>query len=117
MERQHRSFLGMLNEYHETISSGKTDPAGKDPVDELKSYAVKHFRAEENLMESVGYEKLEQHRKQHKYFESLVSDLKNDHMKDKAESVKKALPFMRDWFLKHILEQDKEVAPYLESVE
>lgn len=117
IDRQHRSFLGMLNEYYEAISSGEIGPAGKNLVDELRSYAAMHFRAEEDLMESVAYEKIEQHRKQHKYFESLVSDLKKDHIEEKAESVKKALPFMKDWFLNHILEQDKEVAPYLESVE
>ena len=63
IDRQHRSFMGMLNEYHEAISSGKIDQAGKDLVDELKSYAAMHFRTEEDLMESVGYEKIEQHRK------------------------------------------------------
>lgn len=113
VDRQHRSFMEILNEYYDFAFGGSAGQAGKDLVDRLKAYAAMHFRTEEGLMESLSYEELEKHREQHRYFESLVSEFEGQHMKGEAESLKKTLPFLRDWLLDHILEQDKKLALYL----
>jgi hemerythrin-like metal-binding protein len=113
VDQQHRSFMEILNEYYEFLVAGSADQAGKDLVDQLKAYAVMHFRTEENLMQSVNFEEIERHREQHRYFESLVSELEAHQTQEEAEALKKTLPFLRDWLLGHILEQDKKLALYL----
>ena len=113
VDQQHRSFMEIINEVYNSVFGSSTDGVRKDLVDSLKSYAAMHFRTEEDLMESVDYEDLERHREQHRYFESLVSELEAHHVTGEAEALKKTLPFLRDWLLGHILEQDKKLASYL----
>jgi hemerythrin-like metal-binding protein len=114
IDRQHKSFMNILNDYHEALSNGKIEQTGKYLAKELKIYSAMHFRIEEDLMKTVGYEETSKHLKQHRHFESLVSDFERDHTEKKDKSVKKMLLFMRDWFLTHILEQDKRMIPYLD---
>jgi hemerythrin len=113
IDLQHRSFLEALNEYYEITFGGKTDVVDTDMIDKLEAYAATHFRFEEDLMQSVGYEDLERHRKQHRYFESLVSDFQSAHLQGKTQSLENTVEFLRDWFLNHILDEDKKFFPSL----
>ena len=113
IDRQHRSFLESLNELYETLSTGNRDIIGKDLVRRLKGYVAMHFSFEEELMESAGYKELEQHRKQHRYFESQVLEFESAYIQGKSDILKSTLPFLRDWFLSHILEEDRKYVPYL----
>jgi hemerythrin len=113
IDLQHRSFLETLNEYYEITFGGKTDAVDKDLVNKLKAYAATHFRFEEDLMQSVGYKEIEQHRKKHRYFESLVLDFESANVKGKTQSLMSAVEFLRDWFLNHILDEDKKFLPSL----
>lgn len=108
VDLQHRLFLETLNEYYEIMFGGKSDVVDKELIDKLKAYVRMHFSFEEGLMESVGYEEIERHRKQHRYFESLVRDFETAHQQGKTETLSTAVSFLRDWFLNHILDQDKK---------
>jgi hemerythrin-like metal-binding protein len=108
VDLQHRLFLETLNDYYERAFGGKKDTVDKDLIDKLKNYANTHFLFEEKLMESVGYDEIERHRGQHRYFESLVRDFESAHLEGKAETLSSAVSFLRDWFLNHILDEDKK---------
>jgi len=108
IDLQHRSFLEALNEYYEVTFGGKTDVVDTDLIEKLEAYAATHFRFEEELMQSVGYKEIERHCQQHRYFESLVSDLESAHLQGKTENLDSAVSFLRDWFLNHILDQDRK---------
>ncbi|MGO9569373.1 MAG: bacteriohemerythrin [Desulfomonilaceae bacterium] len=113
IDLQHRSFLETLNEYYEITFGGKKDTVDKELVNKLKTYAATHFRFEEDLMQSVGYKAIERHRKQHRYFESLVLDFESAHLQGKTQTLMTAVEFLRDWFLNHILDEDKKFFPSL----
>jgi hemerythrin len=108
VDSQHRQFLEILNIYYEMMFGEKKEAVDKELINKLKNYAVTHFRSEEGLMESVGYAEIEQHRNQHKTFESMVRDFESAHLQGKSESLRNAVMLLRDWFINHILDEDKK---------
>jgi hemerythrin len=109
IDRQHRQFLETLNSYYEIMFGGKKGEVDKELIDKLKDYAATHFRFEENLMESIGYPEIKRHQNQHRSFESMVRDFDSTHLKGKSETLRNAVMLLRDWFLNHILDEDKRI--------
>ncbi len=70
-------------------------------------------RFEEDLIRSSGYPKLEYHVRQHKYFEAQLAEFETVQAGGSGRTAESVLAFMRDWFLNHILEQDREYWPYV----
>lgn len=114
IDQQHRLLLKHLNDCHLKVSTGRRSEIGRELLDGLKRHAVMHFRLEESLMRAKGYPKLDHHEQQHKYFESQILEFENEYAEGTGRISATVLAFLRDWFLKHILEQDKEYVPYLE---
>ncbi|MBI5591962.1 MAG: hemerythrin family protein [Deltaproteobacteria bacterium] len=114
IDEQHRSFLDCLNDCNALISiSGKNASIDQSLIDRLRAYATMHFRFEEGLMEAKGYPEIAQQRKMHKYFESQVDELEASLSKQGNRSLESVLSFLRDWFLNHVIEQDKRFASYV----
>jgi len=113
IDRQHRSFLEMLNEYYDSGSGSTKDHISDQLIVRIREYAAMHFLFEEQLMRESGYEGMEGQAQQHRYFESLVSDLEADRREGKSDDLKGVLSLLRDWFLRHILEEDKKFVSHL----
>jgi hemerythrin-like metal-binding protein len=113
IDRQHRSFLEMLNEYYDSGSGGTKDNIGDQLIVKIREYAAMHFRFEEQLMQAAGYRETEHQQKMHRYFESLVSTLEADHREGKTDDLKRVLSLLKDWFLRHILEEDRKFVPHI----
>lgn len=113
LDRQHRSFLEMLNEYYDSTTGGTKDVIGDQLIMKIKDYAAMHFHFEEQLMKDAGYTETAHQQQQHRYFESLVSDLASHHGDEKTEDLKSILSLLKDWFLCHILEEDKKFVPHI----
>ena len=113
IDQQHKLFLEYLNECHQQAS--RNSSAGIDPHlhDKLKEYATTHFRFEESLLQARGYPDLESHMKQHKYFESQIAELDAKQSGERARTSESLFVFLRDWFLRHILEDDKKFVPFI----
>lgn len=115
IDSDHRKFLELLHDcYLDSCSFGneRVDPL---IIRKIKTYMARHFSYEEEVMRSCGYPDLERHAKLHRYFEEKVSELEmckkiaGDHRTESMSS------FLRDWFLKHVLEEDKKYALYLKN--
>jgi hemerythrin len=113
IDKQHRSFLDCLNDCHVQVSGGKGAEIDSDLFDRLRDYAAKHFRFEEGLMQSNGYPEIDQQKKQHEYFESQLAELVAIQHGESGRTAESVLAFVRDWFLKHILDQDRKFVPYV----
>ncbi|MHC1683607.1 MAG: bacteriohemerythrin [Clostridiaceae bacterium] len=76
-------------------------------IEELREYAIVHFRDEEEYMESIGYKRLFTQKMDHQAFIKKVSevDFKTlDH--DQEEALMDILTFVSKWLVEHILEKD-----------
>ena len=115
IDRQHRDFLELLNDYHEVLFHVKKATVGTDVVDKLKLYISNHFKYEEKLFSTAGYKETELQLKQHTFFESRVADLENAQAQGSEEQLDLLLNYLRDWFLNHILVCDMAYVPTLKS--
>lgn len=113
IDQQHRLLLEYLNDCHQQVSVGKRSEIDPSLIDGLKAYAATHFQFEESLMRSIGYPKLGHQEQQHKYFESQIAEFENAVTGGAGGTAESVLAFLRDWFLKHILEQDKGFISYV----
>jgi hemerythrin-like metal-binding protein len=113
IDEQHKVFLEYLNECYQQAS--RNSSAGIDPYlhKKLKDYASTHFRFEESLLQARGYPNLEFHIKQHKYFESQMVELDARQAEERTRTTESLFVFLRDWFLGHILEDDKKFVPFI----
>jgi len=113
IDNQHRTFLGYLNECYDQVSAVKKTEIPPELVDRLKAYAAKHFLFEEEAMQSKKYPGLVKHKEQHRYFEVQVKQLESNQAAGSVSTAKEALSFLKDWFLEHILDQDRKYVPYI----
>ena len=107
---QHRAFLECLTTCQQSLAT-----AGRTRVDEtltsrLLAYAETQFQLEETLMRSMNYTDLDSHATQHRFFERRVAELRP---KNGEATTEDTLIFLRDWFLLHILEEDRCFVPYV----
>ena len=113
IDRQHREFLECLNEFYQLNAAAKDAPVSRQIVAKLKRYAEEHFKYEVSLFEGLGYKETEAHIRQHDYFVSRVRELDDEQLSGDIERLDGVLAFLRDWFLSHILQADKEFVPFI----
>ena len=68
-------------------------------------------------MQESGYEGLERQLTQHRYFESLVATLESHHREGKQDDSKLVLSMLKDWFLRHILEEDRKFTSAYQAIQ
>ena len=107
VDQQHRSLLTCLNRCHEQVSGDRRAELAPELLDELVRYADTHFQYEESLMRAASYPRMEQHLQQHRYFESQITEYVSEREGGTGKTAGSLLLFLRDWFLEHILEEDR----------
>jgi hemerythrin-like metal-binding protein len=113
IDQQHKVFLEYLNECYQQASRDSSAGIDHQLHEKLREYASTHFRFEESLLQARGYPNLEFHIKQHKYFESQIEELDAKKAGGRARTTESLFVFLRDWFLCHILEDDKKFVPFI----
>ena len=116
MDTQHQKLVGLINNFHDAMKNGK----GKDVIgkvlNDLKSYTVFHFGAEEKLMAMYAYPNLDKQKNEHKNFVDKVAVFVDDLAAGKTTSVTLDVSaFLKDWLLNHILKSDMQYKSYFES--
>jgi hemerythrin-like metal-binding protein len=108
MDRQHQQMAGLINQLLEQIgqrSAMRTREELLKILPQLSDAYDHHIRAEERLLESVGYGQLEHHRRSHERYNSSLSAIFQLELDETtASSVARTL---LDWWHHHILEEDR----------
>jgi len=110
IDSQHKKFLGYLNECHDAVTLERQTVVSRELIDKLKAYAKDHFIFEENIMQFSGFPELEKHRQLHRNFATQILQLENPPNAGSTTTAKAVLAMLRDWFLNHILEEDRKMA-------
>lgn len=80
-------------------------------LNELKEYAVFHFKSEEEYMLSINYKRFFSHKIEHDKFIKTVSDVDlNKVDEDQNAYLLSILEFVVNWTGEHILQNDKLIA-------
>lgn len=76
-------------------------------LNELKEYAVVHFKNEEAYMESIQYKRMFTQKIQHQEFLNKVNEYDLTHVDENQDQViRELLDFLGVWLVEHILEND-----------
>jgi hemerythrin len=101
MDNQHRQLINMINDLMDNI-----DSLGKDEI--LKAYTalgdfvVKHFKEEEEFMESIQYDGLATHKIIHERLLNQLGDFAKQ-IEDGTLDSEKLFSFLELWLKSHIM--------------
>lgn len=115
LDHQHKTFLELLNECYESVSADKHAGIDSAMIEKLRQYATMHFHREEAMLRFASYPDMEHQQEQHKYFESKIRELEAEREAGKSRIVESVFEFLRDWFLNHILQEDKKFVPLIKQ--
>jgi hemerythrin len=108
MDNQHRRLVELVNKISELLKAGDTKSAMEVLAKELKDYVDTHFEAEEKFMESIGFPKLESHKKIHEAFKKQVYEYVESLKEGDIDAFNEALSVTWSWLFNHIGTVDKD---------
>ncbi len=105
---QHKKLVDILNRLHDSLKANTTEKELKTIYMELIDYTKYHFSTEEKIMEEVGYENLEVHKKQHEKFVNKLYRMKERCHLGKEEISVELSSFLSGWVIGHIIHSDRD---------
>ena len=112
MDKQHQAFFGYLNQLHDALQSGEGEKVIDGILMALTDYVQTHFADEENMLRLADYPDLSAHLKQHAYFVAELDSLRTN-LNSQPRAALNTFQLLRDWFINHILTEDKKYGDYL----
>jgi len=113
MDKQHTVLFGFLNDLHDAMMNGKAHKITGELLRKLLEYTRQHFAAEEALMVSAKYPKLEEHRIKHRDLIMQVEDFAARFQRGETALSVQLLNFLRDWLTNHIQSEDQKYGPWV----
>jgi len=110
---QHKLFFEMVRDLSQRVESGKTDVGATEIVQFLQDYIEMHFSVEEAIMNEIHFPDIKNHRTIHNEFSKSIQRLNNELYNEEVSYIfNKILSITQNWFLDHILTQDKQYQKY-----
>ncbi len=102
IDEQHKKLFALANSVSDMTDAKQV----KSHIMDLFKYTREHFCDEEQMMEQIGYPKLEGHRELHGELITKLSNLSTRSF-DTAQSISHFQKFVYDWLVNHIMNHDK----------
>lgn len=113
IDNEHKRLFEIIRETNDVIQAELLHDKYDEIIhilNELKEYTVKHFKDEEEYMESIGYTGLVLQRYAHTAFVDRLNDINLDDMdNNQKEYLDELLQFLLNWLTNHILKMDKHI--------
>lgn len=114
IDEQHKQLFELYNRIvklkkQDSVRGGQLSSEAIDQVlKELSDYVQVHFRTEEEVMKTYGYEPFEAHKKSHDDFASLIKELSNDYAKGQLILLDTFIKMIHSWLVHHIQVEDQK---------
>jgi hemerythrin len=112
-DSHHKRLVQLINKLHDSIHAKDENIVIEEVLAELSNYTLYHFFAEEDIMQRYEYPQYFEHRKEHLSLTEKTLDFIQDLHNKKAGLSVNVLDFLKEWLRHHILETDKNYAPFL----
>jgi hemerythrin len=112
MDEQHIRLVEIYNELHDAMMIGKAHKQMNEILDSLISYTEKHFREEEEYMETAKYHELKHHQIEHQQLLDKVKVFQRKMTRDEERISKPVVKFLEFWLKNHILGTDMSFAEW-----
>ena len=116
LDEEHKELFRLYNAVVNALVAGHELPTVRESIRNFVERARKHFAAEEQFMRDIRYPRYVSHKAEH---DKLLMDAE-----DFLESIGSALleadcpavaKYLRFWMLRHLQDEDKEIADFLQS--
>jgi hemerythrin-like metal-binding protein len=115
LDEQHRVIFDSMNRMYDSLGSKNASQTIDQTLLELRDFAQTHFNDEENLFVSLDYPDLDRHKAMHRYFVSQLGEFHHSQSESGIALNSSLLQFLRDWFLNHILQEDRKYRNFLST--
>jgi len=125
VDQQHRDIVESVNALCDAVKDGKNKEELISFIEKLDSYTEFHFRTEENYMELYNYEKMDEHKKAHKFFKDTYNQIRTsyfyvDEQKLPRDNVVNLYSLLlaqtfKSWLIFHLQTYDKEFAVFIQK--
>ena len=112
IDHQHMYLIEQTNSLYELDADSIAQDECERIVSKLLKYVQKHFRAEEELMESMAYPGIAEHRQAHQNFSAKVYAYYERIQKGEVLTPETVQYLLADWFENHIRKYDLDLARY-----
>ncbi len=113
MDEQHKRLIGLINELHDLMSSGKGRTAIANTLDQMISYAKIHFADEEALLQKFNYPEFGDQKRSHDTYTQKALGRQKRYQEGQISLTVETMSFLKEWWTKHILDMDKKYSSYL----
>lgn len=115
MDNQHRKIIDLINDLYKKIRKEESYGSVQDVLAEMMKYAEEHFEAEENLLKANGFKDFDEHISKHQSYRERLTALMAESTNDPDAAVKSTYGFLRQWWMGHIVDEDKKYGEFLKS--
>lgn len=114
VDAQHMHLIRLTNSLFDACTKDKEtmDLEFREVMKESVDYVMVHFRDEETLMKSAGYDKFQEHKQKHEEFIRKVLESVKEYKEGKKFVPNNFVRFLRDWLFDHIAINDKEFSRF-----
>lgn len=105
LDREHQRIIGLIDDLYMAIEAGEEQFRVRDILDRLAYHAVTHFTHEERVMRQCRFPDYIAHKAMHDEMQRRVFELRAT---PDAVAGHGLLNFLRDWWIEHIQNRDKE---------
>jgi hemerythrin len=113
IDNEHKRLLGMIDDLYVATQMGHDPTRVQDILERLADYTTIHFDHEERVMRGCAYPDFDAHKAMHSEMQRRVLELQAN---PNAVAEGDLLQFLKNWWVRHIQNQDKAYAPYLNAV-
>jgi hemerythrin-like metal-binding protein len=110
IDAQHQQLCSLINELYSAMSEGRGKAVTGEVLDSLAEYTIKHFSAEERLMQAHRYAAFGEHQATHKEFVAKVEQFRKRYYAGNLCLNIEILDFLRAWLIGHIQGADRKYA-------
>jgi hemerythrin len=109
---QHQQLIGMINELHDAMKSGKAQYSLGNILTRLAYYAETHFATEERYFTEYEYPKAASHVAEHRKFLEQVQHYDQELTAGRIMLSMEIMKFLGDWLVHHIQGVDMQYSGY-----
>ncbi|MBI9035949.1 MAG: hemerythrin family protein [Bacteroidales bacterium] len=114
IDTQHKHLVDLLNQFFDSFIENQTEAKVEKILEELKTYALVHFKTEEDLFAKYAYPDTIEHTEEHQKFADKVVEFTQKFHNHKAAISQEILTFMSNWLVHHILISDKKYKAFFD---
>jgi hemerythrin len=115
MDYQHQALIDMINQLHDAMGAGKGGQQAGLIIDKMISYAQRHFKAEEKILDANMYPQLARQKAEHELFIRKSNEFKREYLAGKVAISLSISSYLKTWLTGHIQMEDKQYGAFLNA--